>query len=108
MIVIEKNEGQKIPYEVDGNKICFDDDLTINLEKREEDCDVDIDICFDGDRTLVIGSAAGREYVAQIHIPARQYEQTETEVTDEGENENVVIPVPFNMDNVTLTLWAIE
>ena len=31
MTVIEKNSGTKIPYEVVKNKICFDDDLTINL-----------------------------------------------------------------------------
>ena len=37
MIVIEKNQGPKIEYEVNGTKICFDDDLTINLKKREED-----------------------------------------------------------------------
>lgn len=36
MKIVNKNEGTKIPYEVMGNKICFDDDLTINLAKREE------------------------------------------------------------------------
>ena len=33
MIVIEKNEGIKIPYSVSGEKITFNDDLTINLAK---------------------------------------------------------------------------
>ena len=41
MIVIEKNEGPKIDYEIQNTatkkKITFDDDLTINLAKREED-----------------------------------------------------------------------
>ena len=37
MIIIEKNVGPKIEYEVTGNKICFDDDLTINLAKRQRD-----------------------------------------------------------------------
>lgn len=45
MTVIEKNSGTKIPYEVVKNKICFDDDLTINLAKREDDRDVHIDVC---------------------------------------------------------------
>ena len=49
MIVIEKNEGAKIPYDVTGTKVCFDDDLTINLAKREEDDPVHIDICHDED-----------------------------------------------------------
>lgn len=102
MIIIEKNEGPKIEYEEIGKKICFDDDLTINLAKREEDDPVHIDVCYDTNGDLVIGAAAGRAYVAQIDIPARSY-------TEEGEGEEVTfIPVPLDMDKVTLTLWAIE
>lgn len=118
MTVIEKNVGTKIPYEVSKNKICFDDDLTINLAKREEDRDVHIDVCYDTDGELVLGAAAGRSYVAEIDIPARQYTQpepVEPEAT-EGEdtegstrmgNSTPAEPIPFSMDNVTLTLWAI-
>ena len=102
MIVIEKNEGPKIPYSVDGTKITFNDDLTINLASREQDWPVHIDICFDEDKALVIGTAAGRAYVAQIDIPERQY------VEKEGEEEVRRVPVPLDMDAVTLTLWSIE
>ena len=102
MIIINKNEGPKIEYEVTGKKICFDDDLTINLAKREEDDPVHIDVCYDADGDLVIGAAAGRAYVSQIDIPARSY-------TEEGEGEETaLVPVPLDMDKVTLTLWAIE
>ena len=38
MIIVEKNEGPKIDYEVKNTATkktnCFDDDLTINLVKR--------------------------------------------------------------------------
>ena len=75
MIIVEKNEGPKIDYEIQNTatkkKITFDDDLTINLVKREEDWPVHIDVCFDADGCLVIGTAAGRAYVAEIDIPAR-------------------------------------
>lgn len=120
MIVIEKNSGTKIPYEVVKNKICFDDDLTINLAKREDDRDVHIDVCYDDDGELVIGAAAGRSYVAEIDIPARRYTQPEPieEVPADGEenaeggarmgNSTPAKPIPFSMDNVTLTLWAID
>lgn len=101
MIVIEKNEGPKIPYEVTGKKICFDDDLTINLAKREDDWPVHIDVCSDRDGNLVIGTAAGRAYVAEIDIPAREY-------TPGAGEEDPPVPVPLDMDKVTLTLWAIE
>jgi len=105
MIIVEMNEGQKIDYEIQNTatkkKITFDDDLTINLAKREEDWPVHIDVCYDEDRELVIGTAAGRAYVAQIDIPARQYTPGETE-------EDPPVPVPLNLDNVTLSLWSIE
>ncbi len=102
MIIVEKNEGKKIPYSVNGTRVTFNDDLTINLASREQDWPVHIDICFDEDNALVIGAAAGRAYVAQFDIPARRY--TEEEVDDEMQR----IPLPLDMDTVTLTLWAIE
>lgn len=118
MIIIEKNEGTKIFYEEVGNKICFDDDLTINLAKREEDHAVHIDICYDKTGELVIGAAAGRSYVAEIDIPQREYTHPEAdeiaaaESTEDGAalNTNSVPsePVPFDMGKVTLTLWAIN
>ena len=102
MIIIEKNEGTKIPYSVNEKKVTFNDDLTINLASREQDWPVHIDICFDEDRALVIGAAAGRAYVAEIDIPARQY----TEEDIDGEIQRT--PVPLDMDTVTLSLWSIE
>lgn len=109
MIVIEKNEGAKIPYDVTGTKVCFDDDLTINLAKREEDDPVHIDVCHDEDGALVIGAAAGRTYVAEIDIPAREYVEKETGETDpDGKPVVVREALPLDMDKVTLTLWAIE
>jgi len=105
MIIIEKNVGPKIPYEENGKKVIFDDDLSINLAKREKDDPVHIDVCFDEDGCLVIGAAAGWAYVAEIDIPAREYEYPEVE---EGEEPQAPIPVPLDMDKVTLTLWAIE
>lgn len=102
MIIVEKNKGTKIPYEEFGTKVCFDDDLTINLAKRVEDDPVHIDICFDEDDALVIGAAAGRLYVAEIDIPARTYHE-------EGEGEEkTLVADPLDMAKVTLTLWAIE
>lgn len=101
MIIIEKNQGEKIPYEVMGKKICFDDDLTINLARRQGDEPEHIDVCFDRFGSLVLGAAAGRAYVAEIDIPARAYETA-------GEGEDLTaVPLPLDMDAVTLTLWAV-
>lgn len=105
MIIVNKNEGPKIDYEIQNTatkkKITFDDDLTINLAKREQDWPVHIDVCYDEDEELVLGTAAGRAYVAEIDIPARQYTPGETE-------EDPPTPVPLDLDTVTLSLWAIE
>ena len=121
MIIVEKDAGAKIDYSVRTTKITFDDDLTINLAKREQDWPVHIDICSDADGELVIGAAAGRRYVAEIDIPARQYEIIPAEVESDPEVATPVedgdlpdepseqrVPIPLNMANVTLSLWAIE
>jgi hypothetical protein len=95
MIIIEKNEGTKIPYEVSGKRITFDDDLSLNLAKQEKDWPVHIDICVDGDGNLCNGTGAGLYYVAQIDIPAAVYNDEQ-------------VRQPLDMDTVTLTLWSID
>lgn len=104
MIVVEKNEGAKIPHSIRGTRVTFDDDLTLNLASREQDHAVHIDICHDADHALVIGAATGRAYVAQIDIPAREYKEIEVE----GEEESTLEALPLDMSKVTLTLWSIE
>lgn len=102
MIVKEINEGAKIPYEVNGTKVCFNDDLTINLAKRQEDWAVHIDICSDDEGELVIGAKSGSYYVAQLDIPEREYETEGQQTTTTSE------PKPLDMDKVALTLWKLE
>lgn len=109
MIIVEKNEGTKIDYEVKKEKITFDDDLTINLKKRQEDWPVHIDVCFDSDKELVLGAAAGRSYVAEIDIPARTYTEVESESEESSEGKTTTLESdPLDMAKVTLTLWAID
>ena len=76
IIVVEKNEGEKITYEVSGSKIFFgDDELMVNLKTRERDEEVTLDICKDIQDGLTVGvNTEAREYVAQVTIPAREYE----------------------------------
>ncbi len=102
MIVIDKNAGTKIPFEVQGTVINFDDELSLNLKKLQRDDPVHKDVCYDEYGDLCVGAAAGRAYVAEIDIPAREYV-----TTGEGEDAQTE-PVPLDMDKVTLTLWAID
>ena len=64
-----------------------------------------------------MGADAGDRYVAQLVIPAREYEEIEKpnpryNPDDEEGTETSVIternPVPFSMERCTLTLWEME
>lgn len=117
MNVVEVNVGKKIEYSTYKNKITFEDELTLNCEKREQDFDVCIDICVDKDGMLTLGTL-GEKYAAQVEIPARKYTETQVknpEFDPDAEEGTVVeeyiverTPVPFSMANVTLKLYAIE
>ena len=110
IIVVEKNEGPKIAYEVSGTKIFFgEDELMVNLKSRERDEAVTLDICKDTQDGLTVGvNTESREYVAQIVIPAREYEMVDTGEKDEYGNPTVERnPMAFDMKRCTLILWAI-
>ena len=73
-LVVEKNEGEKIAYDVSTTKIIFgDDDLMVNIKNRERDEEVTLDICKDTQDGLTVGvNTEAREYVEQFIIPARE------------------------------------
>jgi len=100
MIINDKNAGTKIPFEVDADKIVFNEELEVNLADEQKDEPVHINICFDKSRQLMVGTKDAWAYVAEIDIPARAYSVPESE-------EESPVPVPLDMDNVKLTLWAV-
>lgn len=117
MKIVEKDLGQKIDYTVKGTKLNINDELILDLARYERDFDVHIDISEDWAGMLTMGLAD--RYVAQIDIPARKYNEIEIEVdmehipegdsgTDKRGKSITLEPVPFSMENVTFTLWAIE
>ena len=104
MKVIEINEGAKIAYEVSGTRVTFgDDDLTINVAKYQRSFPNHLDICADSYGTLYTGLSD--YYVAQLDVPAFVY--PEPVEPEEGVDPEPVEPLPLNMDDVTLTLWAL-
>lgn len=121
MKVISANEGPKIPYTVMGTWLNIGDQIMLNLEKAESDRPEHRDITADAFGNLHTGE--GLYYVAQIDIPARQYTETEVDNPNyvSGSDENGEYggmggseksikrdPVPFSMENVTLTLYALK
>ena len=89
MKIVEVNEGKKIDYSINGNKITFgDDELTLNLSKYERDEEVTIE---EG----ILTSSLSKYFVANIIIPAKK--------SDDAGNS-----LAFDMENVTMNLWALE
>ena len=134
MNVIELNEGRKIEYELRGTKLDFaDGTLTMNLAKYQRDYPVTKTITGDAEGNLLIDGSESRFYVAEVEIPAIEYEDVEVE--GEAENATATAAVegaekteeettpaedaapkthierkakPLNTDDVTLRLWSIE
>lgn len=113
MKVIEANEGQKIDYSTDKTWLKIGDQIMLNLKTYEADNAVHIDIT--SDMTGQLGTGSGLLYVAQVDIPARAYTEEEIPNPDYSEEteylEKTIIkrePVPFSMENVTLTLFALK
>lgn len=109
MKIVEKETGLKIPYHISGNKITFNDELMLNLQKYERDFEQNLDVCVDENACLAMGLA--KNYVAQIIIPARQYTEAiglEESPDGNGMESAPPDPIPFNMANATLVLWNTE
>ena len=109
MIIIEKNVGEKIDYTERQKKITFEgemNDITLKLDKLQQDWPVHKDICLDEDGNLTLGVATGRYYCAEVDIPAKEYEAPE-ETEEEGEGTTPAA-LPLDMEKVVLTLWAID
>lgn len=121
MIVIEKNEGAKVAYTQSGTVVSFADGrLSLDCALYQKDWDVHLDVCENADGNLVIGTESGQKYVAQLDIPAREYEYPETapafadldseEAEADGMERTETAPpvlLPLDMEKVTLSLWAI-
>lgn len=118
MKVIKKPENGKnfVEYSTRTTKVSFGDgEISVDLQKKERDDDVRIDVCMDYMGGLTFGTSGAKLYVAEIFIPARQYIDTEIDnpdynSEDESSPEKIVQhePVPFSMDNVELTLFEYE
>ena len=110
---VKMSEGKCIDYTTTASSIIFgDEDLMLNLKNREMDSTVMIDICEDSNGFLVVGTATGYRYVAQVEIPPREYTEV---ITPAKENQpdteadgNTVdrVPVSFNMDKCSIYLFG--
>ena len=127
--VIDKNEGTKIDFRQKDYKLYFgDDDLILRCDTRQREHPVHIDICADEDGNLAMGVEGSKGYyVAQVDIPGIAYAEQEVEAESEPaaeaedstdapektpektpEKRTERVPLPLNMEDVTVTLWSID
>lgn len=113
MKIINKGEGKKISYSEMGNWLNVGDQLMFNLEKMEDAAAVHIDVM--GSTNGKLRESEGVYYVAQIDIPPRAYTEEEIDNPDysedsEGSQKKITKrdPVPFSMENVSLTLFDLK
>lgn len=104
--VVEKNEGKKIGYELDGSTLWIGDAIAMKLQRLQTDDIVKKDICADKDGNLVFG--LGENYVAQVEIPPKEYDFISGAADNEGNPTSERVQKDFDLSKCTLTLWSIE
>jgi hypothetical protein len=104
MRIISKNPGPKIDYIVNDGELTLGNKIKINLSQYEKDYAVHIDICTNENSALIVG--IGEKYVAQVDISARKYTFPKPDNNEEAEPSKTALP--FDMEQVTLTLWNME
>lgn len=99
MRIIEKKAGPKIDYTVTGTVVALGhDELALDMAEIQDDWDIHVNVYYTKKHTMTTGRG-GITYVAEFDIPAREY----TESEEEGS-----VPVPLDMEKVTMSLWAID
>jgi hypothetical protein len=107
MIMIKKNQGRNAQYELTGTKLAIrEGELTLDLSRYEREYPVHLDIGENAFGMLVMGPS--RRYIAEIDIPAREYKIEIGEKDDLGFPKMTRKDMPFDVDKVSLTLWAVE
>ena len=109
MIINELNTGEKADYSLNGNFLVlsvFDKSIGLDLEIMQADEKKTFDICTNQTGNLVEG--IDKWYVANITIPAAEYEMQDTgEINENEEKVYKKVKKPFNINKVVLDLWAL-
>lgn len=105
--VIQKDTGEKIQWEQNGQRLSFDDEaLTVKVPKYQGDEARTLDVCRDRTGDLMLGVQPSGRYVAQIEIPAAEYDEV---TTGEGEEATTTrTRKELDMAAVKLILWSVE
>jgi|GEM_PF-1395638 len=110
MFIRSMTPGKKIEYRIENNILYLgdNDEIVIDIEERQKDVEVKIDIYLDDAGILKEGS--GKHYVANIIIPPKRYIDVEAEGEDGSGNPITIITkeaLSLDINTVTLQLWGI-
>jgi hypothetical protein len=107
MIINKKNEGRYVQYDLTGAGLSLrKGELMLEISSLERDYPVHLDISENANGQLVMGPS--RRYIAELDIPAREYRVQKGEKDDMGFPMLTKIAEPFDVNKVSLTLWAME
>jgi hypothetical protein len=107
MIISYKNAGTYLRYSADGAMLSFrDGELALNLNEYLRDYPIHLDISENMEGRLVLGPS--HRYLAEIDLPAREYQVTAGEKDDLGFPRLYKTVLPLPLEKVRLTLWAVE
>lgn len=108
MKIIERNNGLKLSWRTEGSKLYLDNRLMLDLAAYELDDENHIYIYKDRRGCLLCSADSESSFAAEIIIPARKYVSDRKAVYEGTLPVVVKTALPFNIDNCTLALWAVE
>jgi hypothetical protein len=107
-MIIEKIDSRRESfsgYSIDGNNVTVGG-ITVDLAAEERDQEVIITF-GNLNGQICRGLMPGCIYAAEIVIPPRKYNVIEKSGEEEAGIEAETIPVPLDIDTVTLRLWPV-
>ena len=107
MIITLVNSGTKADYALLGTTLTIGNQVSIDLEGRQQDTQHVIDVCLDN-QLETMREGLGAWYVATIIIPPKQRSLVESgEVDEEGNAIMVETELPLDVNKVELHLWSL-
>lgn len=102
-----QTQGNHLPVSM-GTKYLKVDGYAIDVAASQQDHAITIDLSLDEQGNVVEGRGAGW-YVANVTLPAAEYQEVESGETDPETGEPIMTRErqPVNLNQVVVNLWAL-
>ncbi|MCS7317343.1 MAG: hypothetical protein NZZ41_03355 [Candidatus Dojkabacteria bacterium] len=95
MNILHINYGNKIPFQINGNTITFNQIYSVNCQERQSDTQKIVNLFINEN---IISEIPNGQYIANIIIPPKRFFLDENYQIQEFD---------FDINSLTLLLWAI-